>query len=131
MNAERTGGCLCDSVTFKVTGPLRDVIGCHCGQCRKQTGLYYAATNAPDDALDISDAGTLTWYRASDDAGRGFCNKCGSALFWKRDGSSTTSILAGSFDEPSGLRLKSHIFVADKGDFYDISDDLPQYPNSP
>lgn len=32
----------------------------------------------------------------------------------------------GAFDTPTGLQLARHIFVADKGDYYDITDDLPQ-----
>ncbi len=131
MNNTRNGSCLCGSVRFSVSGDLREVWGCHCSQCRKQTGLYYAATNAADDTIEIADGGTLKWYWASNHAKRGFCNNCGSALFWKMDGSSTTSILAGSFDQPTGLKMTMHIFTGDKGDFYDIADGLPQHAAAP
>ncbi len=36
------------------------------------------------------------------------------------------SFALGALDEPTGLKLKKHIFVADKGDYYDIADGLPQ-----
>ncbi len=32
----------------------------------------------------------------------------------------------GAIDTPTGVRLAKHIFVADKGDYYDIEDGLPQ-----
>jgi hypothetical protein len=32
----------------------------------------------------------------------------------------------GAFDSPTGAKLAMHIFVADKGDYYDIGDGLPQ-----
>lgn len=32
----------------------------------------------------------------------------------------------GAFDAPTDTRLAVHIFVADKGDYYDIADGLPQ-----
>ena len=125
-----TGGCLCGRVRFATRGPLRGVIYCHCSQCRRQTGHHYAATNVGDAELTVEGAEALTWYRASESARRGFCSICGSALFWKADALDYTSILAGSFDKPSGLEGKVHIFVADKGDYYSIDDDLPQFAGS-
>ena len=32
----------------------------------------------------------------------------------------------GAFDAPTGTHLEKHIFVADKGDYYEIKDGLPQ-----
>jgi hypothetical protein len=109
---------------------LRGVVYCHCSQCRKQTGHFYAATDVADADLDISGADRLTWYAASPEAKRGFCSICGSALFWKRNDSARTSILAGALELPTGLAAESHIFVADKGDYYEIGDGLPQFPGS-
>lgn len=130
MTASHSGSCLCGRVQFSVKGELREVIACHCHQCRKQSGHYYAATSAPDDCLEVREDGALAWYQSSEHARRGFCSNCGSALFWKFDGESTTSISAGSFDAPTGLRLGRHIFVADKGDYYEIGDGLPQHEGS-
>ena len=121
-----TGSCLCGAVRFRTRGKLRGVIYCHCSQCRKQSGHFYAATSIADDALSVEGGEAITWYAATGDARRGFCRTCGSALFWKATGSDKTSILAGAFDVPSGLHGERHIFVAAKGDYYAISDDLPQ-----
>jgi hypothetical protein len=127
MSKIQTGSCLCGEVKFRVDGPLREVVFCHCGQCRKQTGLYYASTNAADKDLTITGAENITWYQSSDEGRRGFCKHCGSALFWKYVGQDYISIQAGSLDKPTELTLGYHIFCADKGDFYAINDDLPQY----
>lgn len=125
-----TGGCLCGAVRFATRGPLRGVVYCHCSQCRRQTGHFYAATNVAEDDLALEGAEGLTWYRASGFASRGFCATCGSALFWKRDGAGDISVMAGAFDRPSGLAGECHIFVADKGDYYEIGDGLPQLEQS-
>lgn len=122
-----TGGCHCGAVRYTVTGPMRDVIYCHCTQCRKQTGHFVAATRVADDALAITGSDELTWYAASPDARRGFCRHCGSLLFWKREASDMTSIMAGSMDLPTGLVASHHIFVAHKGDYYEIADGLPVF----
>lgn len=118
-----TGGCLCGQVTYKVTGPLRPVIACHCVQCRKTSGHHVAATSVRRDQIEIT--GEVTWYRSSETARRGFCAICGSNLFWDGAGENL-SIMAGTLDAPTGLAVKGHIFTADKGDYYDITDGLPQ-----
>ncbi len=120
------GSCLCGAVEFTATGPLRGVIFCHCTQCRKQSGHYFAATDVADEGLVVAGRENITWYVASDRAERGFCRNCGSTLFWKARDSARTSVLAGAFDKPSRLVGDRHIFVADKGDYYDIADGLPQ-----
>ncbi|MBX3581143.1 MAG: GFA family protein [Rhizobiaceae bacterium] len=125
-----SGSCLCGSVRFTATGPLRGVIYCHCSQCRKQSGHYYAATNVSDQDLSIHGSEKISWYMASQYARRGFCSTCGSVLFWKLNDSSEISVLAGAFDTPSDLRGEAHIFVPDKGDYYEITDGLPQYERS-
>jgi hypothetical protein len=127
MTVRNTGSCLCGAVRFETRGPLRGVVFCHCHQCRKQSGNYYAATEVAEDGLSVSGADGVTWFSASDFARRGFCRTCGSILFWKRDGADRVSVMAGAFDEPSGLVGESHIFCADKGEYYEIADGLPRY----
>ena len=128
MTNTHEGSCLCGAVRYTTDGPLSDVVACHCSQCRKQTGHYFASTNVADDNLAISGAEHLEWYRATPEARRAFCRTCGSTLFWKHDNDPFTAILAGSLDGKTGLALKKHIFCADKGDYYDIDDGLPQTP---
>jgi hypothetical protein len=111
-------------------GTLRDVVYCHCSQCRKQSGHYYAATNVANEDLHVEGEDNITWYRSSDFAQRGFCKTCGSALFWKPQEGRYTSVLAGLFDKPTGLQGGCHIFVSDKGDYYDIEDRLPRFERS-
>jgi hypothetical protein len=130
VSDERTGGCLCGAVRFRTRGDVGPVSYCHCTQCRRQTGHYLASTNVSDDRIAIEGAQMLTWYAASAEARRGFCSACGSVLFWKPNEGGYHSVLAGSFDKPSGLVAESHIFVADKGDYYEITDGLPKYPAS-
>lgn len=118
------GSCLCGDVTFTVNATPEGPSVCHCGQCRNQSGHLWASAYAPEH--DIAITGRVTWYEASTTAKRGFCPRCGSFLFWKAHGEDTMSFALGALDEPTGVRLEKHIFVADKGDYYDIADGLPQ-----
>ena len=131
MDESHQGSCLCGAVRFSAHGPLRGVIYCHCSQCRKQTGHYFAGTNVLTDHLSVTGQDHVTWYAASPDALRGFCRTCGSTLFWKAHNYPYTSILAGSFNGASGLVGLRHDFVADKGDYYQITDGLPQHDTFP
>jgi hypothetical protein len=130
MTTSSKGSCLCGAVRFTASGPLRGVVYCHCSQCRKQSGHYYAATNVADDNLRVEGAEKITWYEASAFAKRSFCSVCGSVLFWKHNEIAETSVMAGAFEQPSGLKGEVHIFVADKGDYYEIDDGLPQFERS-
>ena len=102
---------------------MRPVTGCHCEQCRRTSGHHVAATAAPREAVTVD--GEVTWYVSSERARRGFCGTCGSNLFWDGPGSHL-SIMAGTLDRPSGLRMAGHIFMASKGDYYEVADGLPQ-----
>ncbi len=120
------GSCLCGKVAFTIAGDLTPPNACHCGQCRKQSGHLWASSVTHQDNLSFTADETLRWYRASDIAKRGFCSACGSFLFWQHNDEDTIAVSVGSLDEPTGLWLAQHIFVADKDDYYDIQDDLPQ-----
>jgi hypothetical protein len=121
-----TGSCLCGGVRYEVRGALRDVVACHCSQCRKTSGHFVAMTNAPTTAIAFSAADSLTWYRSSESAERGFCKRCGGNLFWRELAGDTISIAAGTLDPPTRLRIERHIFVADKADYYEITDGAPR-----
>lgn len=124
---QKTGRCLCGAVTITVRGKLGPVSYCHCSQCRRQTGLYYATTDAVITDVEITGRDSIGTFRASADAERAFCGVCGSALYWKGDGEGRISLMAGLFPNPTEFDGGYHIFCADKGDFYEIADGLPQY----
>lgn len=120
-----TGHCLCGEIRFHGTYDAgHGLKACHCSQCRRWSGHYWTAILPRSLTIE----GQPRWYRASDSARRGFCGTCGSSLFWQHDGSDVIDVAAGAIDSPTGLQLLGHIFVADKGDYYDIADGLPQDP---
>ena len=124
---EATGGCLCGAVRYEITGPMRRVVYCHCGQCRKTSGHYVAATAVSLDDLEIVVDEGLEWYPSSEAADRGFCRRCGSSLFWRPAHNRYMAVMAGAIDAPTGLAAKEHIYVADRSDYYTLDDGLPQF----
>lgn len=124
--AVHRGSCLCGAVRFAVRAALKAPDACHCSQCRKQSGHYWASTNVARDAIAIEGEDRLSWYHASDKVRRGFCASCGSFLFWDPVEHPVIAVAMGAFDGATDTELEMHIHVADKGDYYDIADGLPQ-----
>ena len=123
------GSCLCGAVTFEVDGKLGEAEACHCVQCRKWTGHLLASTEVSRSALTIHGAENIRWHRSSEKVRRGFCAECGSSLFFDpvdHEKHAWTGIALGAFDTPTETRMALHIFVAEKGDYYEITDGLPQ-----
>jgi hypothetical protein len=115
------GRCLCGAVEFDVTGPLRDVVDCHCHRCRRFTGHYLAATSALTDDVEIVDVdGRLTWFFPVEEAGYGFCSRCGSSLFWRAVAHpGRLSICAGTLEPPTGLRTVRAWWVSEASDYHE------------
>lgn len=117
-------------VRYRVHKAGSHVTECHCAQCRKQSGHRYAVVDARAGNIELEGTDNITWFQASPAAKRGFCSVCGSHLFWWSLEDDDVGILAASVDEPTGLKLVGHIFVKDKGDYYEIADGLPQTKGS-
>lgn len=119
----KTGGCLCGAVRYELRGALTSVTYCHCSMCRRWHGHVgaYAAVDREGFAL-VEERG-LKWHASSPGVRRGFCGECGSSLLFDQADMPKMGFCAGSLDEPTGLRSKAHIFVASKGDYYELSHD--------
>jgi hypothetical protein len=79
-------------------------------------------------ALEVLGAESVRWYQSSEKVQRGSCSICGSTLFWNPtiEGYKWTAVAMGCIDTPLKLKVSKHTFVADKGSYYDITDDSPQ-----
>ena len=127
----REGGCLCGAVRYAVRGPLREILVCHCSECRRWAGHAWTATAAHNADLEIRESGDLVWIpspRSENHASRGFCARCGGSLFWRAPGFDRTSISAGTLDDPSGLRVAAHIWVEHGADWERPPEGVPAYP---
>jgi hypothetical protein len=129
-----TGGCLCGAVRYEVRGPLRDILICHCVECRRWHGNVAASTAAARGDLILTGQRGLRWIASPQSdarARRGFCGECGSSLFWDAPGRDYVAIAAGSLDGETGLRVAGHWFTSQKGDWYQLPDDgLPHHQRS-
>ncbi len=122
-----SGSCMCGAVRYEASGKFRNIIACHCIECRKSSGHYTAATSVEPENLKLLESKGLTWYRSSPSAQRGFCKECGSTLFWKPDSGDRVSLFVGALDGEVNLALTDHIYLEEKGSYYEICDDADRH----
>ncbi len=123
------GSCLCGAIRFEVEGSLPAPDACHCTKCRKFSGHYFVSSDVPRSALKIE--GDVTWFHSSEKVRRGFCPTCGASLFFDpidQAKHAWIGVAMGAFERPTETKVAIHVFVADKGDYYEITDGLPQKP---
>ena len=134
-----TGACLCGDIKYEVSAPAKDIRGvtaCHCRQCRKWSGHYWASLIVPKSCFTITKGeDSVRWYQSSHKANRGFCKTCGSSLFWHGFGYASLAdqidISAGSLTDSQDVTLKRHIFCKFKADYYELKDGVPKYDRFP
>lgn len=124
-----TGRCLCGGVSYRISGPRRDVILCHCENCRRTHGHVAAYIALAKSSLELIRQETLQWYHdRSPDTYRGFCNRCGASLLWDaRAGRDRISVAAGSLDDSADIETIGHIYLAEAGGYYSVDDGLPRF----
>ena len=126
-----TGGCACRGVRYRVSGPIRHVVNCHCEPCRRITGHFMAATSAHPDDVAFDASGTLRWYDRTGSVQYGFCERCGSTLFWRAaDKPSSLAIAAGTLDQPTGLHTELALFGDEAGDYHSRDASIPPSPGA-
>lgn len=118
---QRSGKCLCGAVTYRAE-VRDDMSACHCGMCRRWAGgpLLAVGTNA----IAWSGEEHITVFTSSPWAERGFCNKCGSCLFYRMTAEKFrgfTSIAFGTLDDQSGLELTKEWFSDQRPDAYEFA----------
>jgi hypothetical protein len=120
------GSCLRGAVSFEVAGDLPPADACHCLQCRKASGHFFASTGVPRASLTVRGGDSVKWFHSSAKVRRGFCGICGCPLFWDPIHRDWLGIAMGAFDMPTNTILKIHVHTAEKGDYYEIADGLPR-----
>ena len=114
-----TGKCMCGAVKISATAQKPSVAACHCDMCRRWSAGPFMAVNCQGVTFEGNE--NIGRIRSSDWAERGYCNKCGSNLFYHLVDSSDYQIAAGLFDDQSKLRLSLQVFIDRKPQFYEFS----------
>ena len=124
---KRTGRCLCGSVEFEIELSSPHFSICHCGMCRRWSAGPYMSVHGKGPGRFLK-SDTLSWYRGSEWAERGFCSQCGTSLFYRLANDHDAMLVASvdSLDDASGITLEQHIYIDAKPDRYEFADTCPR-----
>eukprot|EP00996_Jenningsia_fusiforme_P003446 NODE_4244_length_838_cov_47.643853_g3918_i0.p1 GENE.NODE_4244_length_838_cov_47.643853_g3918_i0~~NODE_4244_length_838_cov_47.643853_g3918_i0.p1 ORF type:complete len:221 (-),score=52.15 NODE_4244_length_838_cov_47.643853_g3918_i0:176-745(-) len=136
-SSQIAGGCLCGSVRWQLplTGPVAQVLVCHCASCRRFSGsvsIPYVALPKSALAPQMEGSAALKKFRSSTVAARGFCGECGSSLFMDYGEEHTLWIPMGTIErfDPALVQADatrhSNIYMESKAEYADALDELPK-----
>jgi len=95
-----TGGCQCGAVRYRLeAAPGGNV--CHCRMCQKASGGPFMAFGGVPSSSFVVTRGSLSLFRSSDIAERGFCAACGTPLTYRALGGQRVGVTLGSLDDPN------------------------------
>jgi len=125
-----SGGCLCGAVRFEIHGPIRNIVYCHCSQCRKAQGSAFAANGIVyvEDFRFVQGDDAMTGYESTPGQSKYFCKTCGSPILSKTASRpQQVRVRLGTIESDIQERPMAHIFTTSKANWETICGDLPQY----
>src|SRR5205085_11119846 len=113
--SERTGGCLCGQVRYRLTAePVTSRI-CWCHDCQRIAGNGMVSALFPSGAIEITGSPSES-FRAAGSGNlvrRRFCPQCGCHLFAETSGYPGFIVVrAGTLDDPSSIKPAANIWSA-------------------
>lgn len=116
------GSCLCGAVGIEAKNMSNLVGACHCNTCRKWGGGAFLAVECGSD-VSFEGEENIGVYKSSEWAERGFCQRCGSHLFYKLKQNNQYFMPAGLFDSSEGLVLDHQVFIDEKPKYYSFANE--------
>ena len=102
------GRCLCGAVTATATVTKPIVRACHCDMCRQHTSSMFMSLATDPGSLTFD--GPARSFRSSEWAERGFCEICGSTLWYGTIADGQRHVAAGLFENAAGAPLKLEFY---------------------
>ena len=114
------GSCLCGAVKISTTSINHHVAACHCSMCRKWGGAALLGVEC-NEGVSFEGEENISVYQSSEWAERGFCNKCGSHLFYKLKENNHYYIPVGIFNDDEHLIFDLQVFIEEKPEYYSFA----------
>jgi hypothetical protein len=132
---ERTGGCQCGRVRYRVVGDPVLLAVCHCTECQRHSGGAFGMSMLVM-ASNVTVNGELKSFARTSDSGRKvesyFCPECGTRIYTiPSQAPGMLSLKPGTLDDTSGLRPGLHVWTSSKQDWYEVPHGAKQHERQP
>ncbi|MEG3080512.1 GFA family protein [Halomonas sp. 5021] len=122
---QRQGACLCGMVSVTVTTNSHHVGVCHCSMCRKWGGGPMFAVEFAGD-VDFQGTEHISIFSSSEWAERGFCQQCGTHLFYRLKQDGHYALPVGLIDDSDDWQITEQIFIDQKPRYYSLAEKTKQ-----
>jgi hypothetical protein len=114
------GHCHCGGVQVSAPAGAFGVVACHCDDCQRLHGNFFAMVVAP--AAEVVWSGELApqWYDSSPQAQRAHCPRCGSRLAKRPIGGERGMLSTGLFGRHLPRRIEKQVFTDTHPDWYTL-----------
>lgn len=117
MAQKHTGRCLCGAVTLSAEIEENHYHICHCDTCRKWNSGPQFAVNAGADVAWTGEE-QIGLYSSSDWAERGFCQQCGTHLFYRLKEPRMYFLSLALLDNTDGFTMAAQLCIDNKPEHY-------------
>lgn len=116
--ASISGACGCGAISFTGSGEITGVVSCHCTLCQRLHGNYNPMVILEKSDFILRSSDTLQWFDSSSEARRGFCLRCGAALFKEQKTGTKILVSVGSLDDTTPWKNIKNVFTEEAGKYY-------------
>lgn len=117
---ELQGRCHCGAVRLRVAPGYFGVVACHCGDCQRLHGNFFAMVAADPAAVQWEGDDAVVRYTSSPSVQRSFCRHCGSRIGKHAEGNPRVLLSVGLFGPRTGLVLRKNVWAQGKPDWYGL-----------
>jgi hypothetical protein len=117
------GHCHCGGVQVSMPADSFGVVACHCGDCQKLHGNFFAMLVASEDQIRWNGTLQPQWYQSSETVQRAHCPNCGSRLAKRPIDGGRIMVSVGLFDRHLPRKIQKQVFGDSHPDWYDLTAD--------
>mgnify|MGYP000103120496 FL=1 len=117
--------CLCNSVKISVANVNPSFSVCHCQGCRTWGGGPFFAVQCGTDVA-FENADKINYYQSSDWAERGFCQDCGTHLFYRLKKTGAYNMPLGLFPDLENATMDIQYFSDKKPSYYCLANNTKE-----